>query len=89
MIFISLIKFKQMPTKEDFAKVDKLREDMTKKSFKRLAHYWTLGRFDVVLLFEAPTENEAMKFTVESAKLGLATTETLVAIPREEALKLL
>ncbi|MCJ7792093.1 MAG: GYD domain-containing protein [Dehalococcoidia bacterium] len=89
MIFISLIKFKHLPSKEDLAKVDKLREELNKKGIKSLAWYWTLGRFDGVLIYEAPTEKDAMKFAVESAKLGLSSTETLVAIPREEAIKLL
>lgn len=89
MIFISLIKFKHLPSKEDLAKVDKLHEELNKKGIKSLAWYWTLGRFDGVLIYEAPTEKDAMKFAVESAKLGLSSTETLVAIPREEAIKLL
>lgn len=89
LIFISLIKFKQMPSKEDLIKIDKLREELNKKGIKSLSWYWTLGRFDGVLIYEAPTAKDAMKFAVESAKLGLASTETLLAIPREEAIKLL
>ncbi len=88
MIFISLIKFKHLPSKEDLAKVDKLREELNKKGIKSLDWYWTLGRFDAILLYEAPTEKEAMKFAIESARMGLATTETLVAMKREEAIKL-
>jgi uncharacterized protein with GYD domain len=78
-----------LPSKGDLAKVDKLREELNKKGIKSIGWYWTLGRFDGVLIYEAPTEKEAMKFAVESAKLGFASTETLVAIPRDEAIKLL
>ena len=88
LIFISLIKFKKLPSKEEFSKVDKLREELNKKGIKSHSWYWTLGRFDGVLVYEAPTEKEAMKFAIESAKMGLSTTETLVATPREEAIKL-
>jgi uncharacterized protein with GYD domain len=89
LIFITLSKIKEKPTKEAITKGSKLGEEMAKKGFKILSNYWTLGRFDSVVIFEAPTEKDAMKFLVEAAKLGTATSETLVAIPREEAIKLL
>ena len=49
--------------------------------------YWTLGRYDGVVIFDAPTEKVAMKFAIMMAED--VRTETMVAIPREEALKLL
>ncbi len=61
---------------------------MLKAHIKVLGNYWTLGRFDGVLIFEGSSEKEAMKLAVEVGKLGFSTTETLVAIPREEAVKL-
>lgn len=75
-------------TKDWLNQVNKLGEKMLKENIKVLGNYWTLGRFDGVLIFEAPTEKDAMKLAVEGAKLGFSTTETLVAIPREEAIKL-
>jgi uncharacterized protein with GYD domain len=47
----------------------------------------TLGRFDTVLIFEAPNERIAMELSIGAA--DVVTTETLVAVPREEAIKLL
>jgi uncharacterized protein with GYD domain len=88
LIFISLSKVKRSPTKEAIAQASKFGEEMMKRGIKVLGNYWTLGRFDGVFIFEAPTEKDAMKFAVEAAKLGFSTTETLVAIPREEAIKL-
>lgn len=87
MIFIMLSKVKTV-TKDWLNQVNKLGEKMLKENIKVLGNYWTLGRFDGVLIFEAPTEKDAMKLAVEGAKLGFSTTETLVAIPREEAIKL-
>ena len=89
MIFIMLSKLKGNATKEDTARDTKMGEEMLKKGMKVLGNYWTLGRFDDVFIFEAPTEKDAMKFAIEVAKLGFSSTETLVAIPREEGLKLL
>ena len=49
--------------------------------------FYTLGRYDIVILFEAPSEKEAMK--AGTTFIDKAATETLVAIPLEEARKIL
>jgi len=48
--------------------------------------FYTLGRFDLVIIHEAPSEKEAMACGLFFGEK--AATETLVAIPREEAMKL-
>jgi uncharacterized protein with GYD domain len=51
------------------------------------AMYWTLGRYDTIGILEALDEKAAMK-----AMMGVgdvASTETLVAVLREEAARLL
>jgi uncharacterized protein with GYD domain len=85
--FISLGRFKKKPTKEMTAQVSKMMEDAKKKGIKILGFYWTLGRYDSVLIFEAPNEKDALKSSIGVA--DFASEETLVAIPREEAIKLL
>jgi len=87
MIFIILIKNKVKPTKEVIAKADKLKQKMSKDGIKVISHYWTLGRFDDVIIIEAPDEKAAMKVGI--AVTDMASTETLVAIPRTEGIKLL
>jgi uncharacterized protein with GYD domain len=62
-------------------------EELKKKKIKILGFYWTLGRYDTVMILEAPNEKEAMKISIEAA--DTVATETMVAIPREEAIKLL
>jgi uncharacterized protein with GYD domain len=87
MIFISLCKFRKKPTKESVAQGTKLLEHTVKEGAKILGVYWTLGRYDVVLIIEERDEKAAMK---AAARFGdLLSTETLVAVPREEAIKLL
>jgi len=44
--------------------------------------YWTLGRYDTVVLFEAPNEKVAMKMALKRA--DRMDIETLVAVPAEE-----
>jgi uncharacterized protein with GYD domain len=53
----------------------------------KLRVYWTLGRYDAVTLIDAPTEKDAMKALLLFQ--DIVETETLVAVPRDEAIKLL
>jgi uncharacterized protein with GYD domain len=87
LIFISLIKDKKKPTKELTDKATKMLDELYKKDIKILGFYWTLGRYDDVVIFEAPSEKDAMKLAIEAK--DDVEIETMVAIPREEALKLL
>ena len=86
MFFISLINWKQTPKKEIIEQSTKKLEDLEKQGIK-IHIYWTLGRYDAVAIIEAPTEKDAMK-TLLLWK-DVIDTETMVAIPREEAIKLL
>lgn len=86
MIFISLGKLRKKPTKEAVAEVNKLREKLAKEGVKFLSSYWTLGRYDTVMIIEAPDEKAAMKAAIKAG--DIVATETLVAVPREEAVKL-
>ena len=86
MYFISLVKFKKKPSKAFVAENQKRLEADTKEGIKFLHIYWTLGRYDAVALYEAPSEKTAMKMAMSRA--DLMNSETLVAIPREEVKKL-
>jgi uncharacterized protein with GYD domain len=82
-----LIKNKVKPTKEVIAKANRITEKLSKEGVKIVSHYWTLGRYDDVVTFEAPDEKAAMKMAFIIS--DLVKTETLVAIPRNEGIKLL
>jgi uncharacterized protein with GYD domain len=85
MIFISLNRFRGMATKENIERSNKVLA--SEPNVKVLAFYWTLGRYDSVLIVEAPDEKTVIKMLT---KVGdFAATETMVAVPREEAIKLL
>ncbi len=84
MIFIGLCKLEGKPSKEETAKVMEFVEKMG-SNIKGL--YLTLGRYDAVVIFEAPDEKAAMKGSIMMSEF--MKTETLVAISREEAIKLL
>ena len=86
MIFVSLGKLRKKLTKESIAEASRVIERANKEGAKFLNIYYTLGRYDVVAIFEAPDEKTAMRMAMS---LGdIESTETLVAVPREEAIKL-
>lgn len=88
MIFITLSKWKKVPSKETMERLNqatKAFKDLEKKGIK-MRVYWTLGSYDGVTIIEAPSEKEAMKAILLFQ--DVVETETLVAIPREEAIKL-
>lgn len=86
MIFITLVKWKQTPTKEMIEQSTKRLEELANQDIK-LNIYWTLGRYDAVTIIEAPSEKDAMKALL--LWQDVVATETMVAIPREEVIKLL
>ena len=86
MIFISLCKVRKKLTKESVAEATKVIQRATEEGVKFLNIYYTLGRYDVVVIFEAPDEKIAMKLAISIG--DIESTETLVAVPREEAMKL-
>ncbi len=86
MFFIGLIKYKQKPTRAVVAENLKRRTAEMKEGVTYRGIYWTLGRYDAVALFEARDEKAAMKIAVRRG--DIFTMETLVAIPLEEAEKL-
>ena len=83
MMTITLVKFRRRPTKEE---VEKAPKAIQEAGGKIVSSYWTLGRYDAVVTVEAPDEKVMMKAL--SKLMDVASTETLVAIPREEAIKL-
>ena len=85
MIFISLNRFRGKATKENIERTNKVLASEPK--VKVLAFYWTLGRYDSILILEAPNEKTVLKILTQVS--DYAATETMVAIPREEAVKLL
>jgi uncharacterized protein with GYD domain len=78
---------RKKPIKEEVGSTAKMMAEFKRKGIKVLGWYWTLGRYDTVFIFEAANEKEAMKLSTSIAEW--VSTETLVAIPREEAIKLL
>ena len=50
--------------------------------------YLTLGRYDLVLITEAPSDDVVAKLTLATSSLGNVTTETLRAFTEDEFRKI-
>jgi uncharacterized protein with GYD domain len=85
LIFISLVRWKHPPKKEVVERSTKRLKELERQGIK-LHIYWTLGRYDAVTIIEAPSEKDAMKTAL--LWQDVVDTETMIAIPREEAVKL-
>lgn len=86
--FITLTKWKKAPTneKEVVKNFTKTVKELEKQGIK-MRIYWTLGRYDAVSIVEAPNEKDVMKILLPMQ--DIIDSETMVAVPREEAIKLL
>jgi uncharacterized protein with GYD domain len=81
MLFIGLAKFKKSLTREVVEQNLKDIESDTKGQIKYLGIWWTLGKYDTVVMFEAPDEKAAMNMVLKRA--DRMETETLVAVPAD------
>ncbi|MFH0967864.1 MAG: GYD domain-containing protein [Methanobacteriota archaeon] len=83
MLFIVLVKFKTTLSKEVVAQNLKDIEDDIKNDITYVAMYWTLGKYDTVIIFEAPDEKAAINMVLKRA--DRMEIETLVAVPADES----
>src|SRR5438477_11539249 len=60
-----------------------------KMGMKITEEFWTMGAYDVVVLFEAPDDATMSAFMLKLGSLGYVTSQTLRAFRREEMEKIL
>ncbi|MCS7110465.1 MAG: GYD domain-containing protein [Candidatus Caldarchaeum sp.] len=84
MHFVTLVRFRRKLTKEDVAKTDQIIKNNPSVKVREIL--WTFGQYDGLLIAEAPDVDTYMKFVLQFS--DYLATETLVAVPREEALKI-
>ena len=82
MWFVRLLKLKNPPSKQQTDWFNQKRAVGEKWGIKFHDVFFTLGKYDVVSIFEAPDEKVAMRFAISVAPE--ATGQTLVAISRDE-----
>ena len=86
MIFITLWTFRVKATKDMLAVSVKLSDQLPKAGINILCNYWTLGKCDLITIAEAKNETDYMRALLQYG--DVFSTETLLALSREDAIKL-
>ena len=82
MLFIRLIKLKNPYGRQQKVWFDKKHNEALKLDLKFHHTYFTLGKYDVVSIIEAPDEKSALRYAIATADEAESTT--LVAVPKDE-----
>jgi len=80
MLFITLLQ----PKGKGEEAVKYLKQIKAPKGITLRGVYFTYGRYDGVIMFEAESEITAMKFIMETGFATLYTVETLLAVSTKE-----
>ncbi len=83
MWFIRLVKLKDAPSKESRQAVDRVRAEAERWGIKFHDTFYTLGRYDIISIFEAPDVKAAMRYAIALAPWTRGA-ETLQAMSRDE-----
>jgi uncharacterized protein with GYD domain len=89
--FITLARYTQQgisKIKDSPTRVDNFRNAAQKVGGSLRGFYLTLGRYDLVLITEAPSDDVVARLTLATAALGNVTTETLRAFTEDEFRKI-
>ena len=70
--------------KDTVKRAEEVRRENESRGFKVLGHYWTQGRYDLVTVVEAPSEEAMMSGLFSIAQAGNVASETLRAFSDEE-----
>ncbi len=69
-------------------RAEEVRKQNEARGFRVLGMYWTEGRYDLVSVVDAPSEEAAMASMIKIAEAGNVSSETLRAFTAEEMRKI-
>ena len=75
--------------KETVKRAEEVRKQNEARGFKVLGHYWTQGRYDLVAVVDAPSEEAMVAGLFNIAEAGNVSSETLRAFTSEEMRRIL
>ncbi len=90
--FITLARYTQQGItniKQSPARVDAYRRAAQQSGGTVKGFYLTLGRYDIVVVGEAPDDETAARLALATGSIGNVTTETLRAFTEDEFRKLI
>jgi uncharacterized protein with GYD domain len=85
--YISLIKYTQQgisAIKDGPARLEANKETLNRHGSELKAFYLTMGRYDIVVIIEAPDDATAAKVALTVGSTGHISTETLRAFTEDE-----
>lgn len=85
--YIALVSFTDQgirDIKNSVKRAENVKKIAAKHKVKILDIYWTMGKYDIVVTFDAPSDAALSAFTLENGQLGNVRTETFRAYTREE-----
>jgi uncharacterized protein with GYD domain len=91
-MYVSLLQFTDQGirnVKETIKRAEAATAEAEKMGAKVAHAVWTMGRYDVVFLLEAPDDETVSAFAAKLGSLGNVKTETMRAFRREEMEKIL
>ncbi len=85
--YIALVSFTDQgirDIKNSIKRADRVRKLAAKHKVKVRDIHWTMGKYDIVVTFDAPNDAALSAFTLENAALGNVRTLTFRAYTRDE-----
>ena len=85
--YISLVKYTSKGVeniKESPARLDAVKQLCESMQAKVVDFYLTMGRYDIILIVEAPNSETVAKVALTIGSGGAVSTETFPAFPEEE-----
>jgi uncharacterized protein with GYD domain len=85
--YVCLIQFKDQGIrniKDTVKRSDAAMAEAEKMGMKIVEEYWTMGAYDVVVIFEAPDDETMSAFILKVGSLGNVQGQTLRAFRRNE-----
>jgi len=85
--YVALVSFTEQGVrdiKNSLKRADRFKKLAAKHKVKVREIHWTIGKYDIVVIFDAPSDAAMSALTLENASLGNVRTETLRAYTREE-----
>ena len=90
--YISLVNYKTKGIeniKESPSRLDAVKQLCESMGAKVEGFYLTMGRYDLILIMEAPDHETATKILLTTVSSGNVSTETLPALPEDEYRKII
>ena len=86
-MYISLIQFAEQGirnVKDTVKRGDAAIGEAEKMGMKIIEEFWTMGAYDVVVLFEAPDDETMSAFLLKVGSMGNVKSQTLRAFRKQE-----